>query len=194
MSLFKICSKCNIEKSFESFSKSSSSKDGLQYKCKHCCKILSLERYKVKKVEMLAKNKQYREANKQKISAYSKTRRETDTEIVKAVKKKYRDSNRCELNAKNRKYKAENLHKVSAWASKRRANKLQATPPWLTLQDYTEIEDLYLCARMFKLYTGQEYHVDHIIPLQGKTVCGLHVPWNLQVIPAKENLRKSNKI
>jgi len=194
MSLFKICSKCNIEKSFESFSKSSGTNDGLQYKCKHCCKILSLERYKVKKVEMLAKNKQYREANKQKISAYSKTRRETDTEIVKAVKKKYRDSNRCELNAKSRKYKAENLHKVSAWASKRRANKLQATPPWLTLQDYAQIEDLYLCARMFKLYTGQEYHVDHIIPLQGKIVCGLHVPWNLQVIPAKENLNKSNKI
>lgn len=67
-------------------------------------------------------------------------------------------------------------------------------PSWLTKEDFVQIRELYICAQMFKLYTGQEYHVDHIVPLQGENVCGLHVPWNLQVILAKENLSKSNTL
>ena len=108
--------------------------------------------------------------------------------------KQYYAENTSKCNRRLNEYRKNKPEKFLALNAKRRAGRLSATPPWLTKIDFKEIEELYLCARMFKLYTGQDYHVDHIVPLQGKNVCGLHVPWNLQVITAKENLSKSNKI
>lgn len=81
-----------------------------------------------------------------------------------------------------------------AKAAKYRASKLCATPKWLTEEHYAQIVDIYKEREILTEITGILYHVDHIVPLQGETVCGLHVPWNLQVIPATENLSKSNKL
>jgi len=67
--------------------------------------------------------------------------------------------------------------------AKRRASKLSRTPKWANLD---KIKEIYLNC-------PEGYHVDHIIPLQGKLVSGLHVPENLQYLPAHENLSKSNK-
>ena len=74
----------------------------------------------------------------------------------------------------------------------RRARKMLATPTWLDEDQKRMIDEIYSLAKLKSDVTGICYHVDHIIPLKNKKVCGLHVPWNLQVIPAQENLSKSN--
>ena len=56
------------------------------------------------------------------------------------------------------------------------------------------MRDLYVQARRLTKITGERYVVDHIVPLRGDEVCGLHVPWNLRVITQEENLKKSNKL
>jgi len=78
----------------------------------------------------------------------------------------------------------------TAIRAKRRAAKLQATPAWA---DQKAITAIYAEARRLQETLGIPMHCDHIIPLQGELVCGLHVETNLQVIPAPLNLRKSNK-
>ena len=84
--------------------------------------------------------------------------------------------------------------KDRARVAKRRARKLKATPSWLSKRHFDAIKAIYKEARRLELDKGEPYHVDHIVPLKGRCVCGLHVPWNLQVLPASENLRKSNKL
>ena len=68
------------------------------------------------------------------------------------------------------------------------------TPPWLTDEHKFAIIKIYEECREVTQRTGIPHHVDHIIPLRGKLVSGLHVPWNLQIITAKENLSKGNRV
>lgn len=75
--------------------------------------------------------------------------------------------------------------------ARRRARKLTATPLWAN-KDL--IDTFYIKAKLMEWFTGNKYHVDHIIPLQGEDVCGLHVENNLQILPALENKIKSNKL
>ena len=77
--------------------------------------------------------------------------------------------------------------------AKRHASKLQRTPSWLNKGELFELECIYkYCASLRSI--GLDYEVDHIVPLQGKTVSGLHAPWNLQVITGAENSAKGNRI
>lgn len=106
-------------------------------------------------------------------------------------KKDWRDK-RLEYSKKYSKMHAKlNPEQYAAKTAKRRAAKLQRTPKWDL--DAHLIQAKYQLANMLTRETGKPYHVDHIIPLQGKKVCGLHVFSNLRVILGEENVKKSNK-
>jgi hypothetical protein len=88
--------------------------------------------------------------------------------------------------------KANNKGKVNANTVKRRLAKANRTPAWLTIDDYWMIEQAYELAALRTKLSGFAWHVDHVLPLQGKLVSGFHMPYNLQVIPGVDNVRKSN--
>jgi len=85
------------------------------------------------------------------------------------------------------------LPKAAEYAATRRAMKLQRTPSWLTEIDKERIQNEYKLAALQTKLTGELWHVDHVIPLQGKLVSGLHVPSNLKAIRGKENISKHNR-
>jgi hypothetical protein len=90
-------------------------------------------------------------------------------------------------------WKDRNPLEVKASTKHRRDKHKQATPKWLSLEQKAEIRKIYIDAMTVSRVTKTPYVVDHIIPLRGQDVCGLHVPWNLQIMSREENLKKSNK-
>lgn len=108
-----------------------------------------------------------------------------------------------------KKYKSLNLNKVKQWSKQHYINTKQSccdralrryilkkkqTPKWLGILDQLKIIQFYNERDKLIKLIGIKFHVDHIIPLNGETVSGLHVPWNLQILTSIENIRKSNKL
>jgi hypothetical protein len=118
---------------------------------------------------------------------YKKNAKRIKTKVAEWV-----DKNRQRHNAKCAKWVKANPAKVNARTARRYACKTQATPVWLTDDDHWMIEQAYDIARLRTTMLGVKFEVDHIVPLRGRKVCGLHVPWNLQITPLKANRVKSN--
>lgn len=88
------------------------------------------------------------------------------------------------------KYRKENQGKIRTYQVIRRSASILATPKWAN-EFY--IDEIYNLAKLRSSVTGFAWDVDHIVPIQSKLVCGLHVESNMQVIPSKENKKKSNR-
>lgn len=166
----KTCTKCKIEKSLCSFPvrRRKGYKDSVYSWCFECSK------------------------------EYQKNLRKTQPEKIRATLRRSREKHydrRLEGGRKSCKlhYK-KNKQYYATKAILRKAKLKGAVPTWLTKEQKDEIERFYWLAKDLKAVTGETYHVDHIIPINGKEVCGLHVPWNLQILPSDINLSKGNKV
>lgn len=217
----KICSQCNLELPKTSFNKRSASVDGLMYQCKDCQKkyrAVNKERIKSQKAEayvvnrekiLLQKSQYYIENsediketrknycinNPEKVKKVNHLYYKTNADKVKTSSKAYYELKKSDPEYRQKRLEYSRLHAkanpamYNATCAKRRARKLNATPPWA---DLDQIKLVYTECKEIEAATGTPHHVDHIVPLINDRVCGLHVPFNLRVIPAVENLSKGN--
>lgn len=174
----KTCNKCLQTKTLDKFSKNSTAKFGVSSCCKDCQSLY---------------NKAYREKHRESLLQADRERYANNREELKAKAIAYKSLNRDYYEDYNKSYYLLNKHKFLAYNSKRRKVIMQATPKWLSQGQKQQIEDIYWLAQDLQAVSDEIYHVDHIVPLRGNNVCGLHVAWNLQILPADLNLQKSNK-
>jgi hypothetical protein len=128
-----------------------------------------------KRENVIEKKHEWYQANREHVIARARTR---PAEQLRQYRNTWKQNNKLQVLADNK--------------VRRRKHRL-ATPPWLTRKQKSEIRQLYEIAITMTKTTGEQYVVDHIVPLRSNIVCGLHVPWNLRVITQEENLIKSNK-
>jgi chromatin segregation and condensation protein Rec8/ScpA/Scc1 (kleisin family) len=130
--------------------------------------------------------RQHYQRNKDRVKANTKKYKEARPEWNRAYKRAYREKNLDRLREKNREHYKANSHVYKVRAVERMKKVARAIPAWVSDIERAQI-------RQFYANCPPGYHVDHIIPLQGKNVSGLHVLSNLQYLPAVENLRKGNR-
>lgn len=134
--------------------------------------------------------REYYHRNKAQQQATAKSFRERHPEYSREYYLANREEHLDRISRRQKEKKGER----NAATRKYQAAKLSATPPWLSAEHLRTIEGLYIEAARLTEETGVPYEVDHIVPLQGRKVRGLHVPWNLRVIERTENRRKGRAV
>lgn len=192
----RVCTKCGTEKPLDEFHRDVSARQGHSLRCKECA------RDHVRKWN--AENKERKAATKRAYYSVAANR-----EKKRQSERASRIANLDARRAADREYAARNsgraVERVNAWrkknadvvplrrrteAARRRAMIRRACPAWA---DHKKIFEVYTLADRLSRETGVPHEVDHILPLAGRTMCGLHVHTNLRAIPASENRKKSSK-
>jgi hypothetical protein len=139
------------------------------------------------------KTKAWRDNIKEWKKEYDKEYRIKNKDTVKANKKAWYENNKQLIFKQTREFNKQNRHLVNARQNKYRSDKDNRTPKWLDKEDLWLIKQAYELAQIRRKLFKTEWHVDHIIPLRGDNVSGLHIIDNIQVIPKLENILKNNK-
>lgn len=148
---------------------------------------------KAKRIHDAAYHKAYYEANRERILARKKAYAAQAGDALLEKKRAEYAANkveRCEQKKEYRKRASANIAYLNAC---RKKCVKQRTPAWLSQHDRLHMRCIYSVAAMLTRHNQEPWHVDHIIPLQGKNVSGLHVPSNLRVMRGAENISKKNK-
>lgn len=136
----------------------------------------------------------YRKANAERIAEKKRLWKLANPEHVKAKDRAYAVANPDKRAKARARWDATNPGATAAAKAANHSARKKRVPTWLSDDDKWMLTQAYALAALRTKIFGFPWHVDHIIPLNGKVVSGLHVPYNVQVIPAVENLRKSNKL
>lgn len=184
----KKCIRCNEEKYLSEFHNHKGRKDGKVSACKVCANARAAAWSLANPNHKRKRNKT--EAQKQAARDRARQWRLDNPERFQKNKAEWAAKNAAKIHQYKVDWQKRNRHKVHAQTMKRRAKKLSATPSWANNQ---AIQEIYGIARDLCVLTGQKWEVDHIIPLRGKLVSGLHVEGNLQIIPASINRSKQNR-
>jgi len=201
----KLCRSCEINKPREMFTLSKRAKDGLQTYCKACYAARAAA-HRLKNPDVIREtNRKSKQANKDGIAEYKRRYRANNPEKVKESRRASYAKNRESELSKARIYKENNKQDLAKRAadrlkdspylnryyrSLRRATEKRARPIWFSPE---KARDLYRQAKDLTDSTGEQWHVDHIVPLTSDLVCGLHWHGNMQVITGSENQSKSNR-
>lgn len=172
--LNKTCTNCGVRKPASGFHRKAANPDGLRHTCREC---------------VAGKGRHYREAFPDIVAASKKGWVRRNPEKVAAIAARAKDGEKTRASYMRPTHPEAYAKLVVKWA-KRRADRVRATPSWY---DADKVRSIYLQAGRMR-NAGFDVHVDHILPLRGDTVCGLHVHNNLRIIPATENLSKGAKV
>jgi hypothetical protein len=198
--IYKKCNVCSETKLLCEFGKDSHMADGHMYRCRVCNRKKTAKWQQDNRERSNAYHREYHAADpdrlerrKAKIRQCKKAKYDADIAASRAYQNAYLKNNPEKARQFSRNNRKKNYAKILALNANRRASKLSATPKWLNAVQKEQIKWFYAAARMMSQTSGVPHHVDHIHPLVGEGFNGLHVPWNLQVLPGSKNISKHNK-